>query len=244
MDTPESISLQHMRHIKEALEMAKWAPSRDWEKKMAAREEREMGPRQQKRINRKDPDPQIERAMQSWAEKVRKAQQEAEDAAKSTFEYPAFVDVSSPGTSGATFTRSVSGDGWTVLTMFDPATNEYSFMAINSRTGEQQKLVREGEQRKVAAAPATPPNTIRTDWLKEANERANNSDMIIRIQLEHSGIVLIAMQGEDYATRIVSWETMEQAVINPLLPEIDQLEKQTNIVGKLKAHSGDKSKAA
>jgi hypothetical protein len=100
---------------------------------------------------------------------------------------------------------------------------------IRNPRGDYVKLVPETE---IKAAPVA--GIVRIDWLREANVCANQSEKIIRIQLEADGVVLIGMEGDEYETRSVSWEALEKATSNPIPEEIAKLEKQLDLVAKMK----------
>lgn len=75
-------------------------------------------------------------------------------------------------------------------------------------------------------APTPPPPNPTPARLKEAAERAEQSDMFVRIEIETAGVVVLAKSGDDYEARLAPWDDMEMAAVNPLLELIEKVERE------------------
>ena len=73
-----------------------------------------------------------------------------------------------------------------------------------------------------------------TDWMIEAYERGQQSDVLITIQIEKDGVVVIGEEGEAYETITLSWLMMEKAMTNPVVIGIETVEKHLATLANLK----------
>jgi hypothetical protein len=69
------------------------------------------------------------------------------------------------------------------------------------------------------------PDTIRTDWLKEAAQYASTRDAFITINIEDKGIAVTAQAGDDYQTHIITWRALEAAPFNVILKAVDYVDQ-------------------
>lgn len=225
------------------LTMAKrWDPSRDWEKKQERRAEREDATRYSRtatiqsklELEMARMGGQLQNDLQ-YTGSVHQAKQQGE----ATHAGGYFEPEVGGGYIGHIPPRGSQQGmiGSDVAFEYDYATGKYR-VAQKLEDGSWALLVPEKPKSEHK------PGYLNTEWLKEAHERSMQSDMVIRLQMEGSGLVLIGVQGDDYEQRHISWEAIEKAETNIIIPQIVQLEKQLNIVGQLKDRCGHKSKAA
>lgn len=221
----------------------RWDPGRDWEKKQAKREDAKECYALAEAMREHE-----KRCKQAAAVASAQAQQQSSGMAgvegwfKPDASFgPGTVYYDEPMAPSISHSYTSASGDWTVQTFFDEVKNDYRWVAFNSRTGEC-KPVHFGDLPK----PETivPKGTISTDWLKEAHGRCMASDMVIRLQLEDNGVVLIGTQGDDYETRSIPWTTLEEARQNPIIAEIEVLERQLSIVSQLKTEDGKRKQAA
>lgn len=120
-------------------------------------------------------------------------------------------------------------DPWTppVRVEYDVANNKFTFMA--QIEGKWVKLVPENEQ-----VEQRLPAQLPVPYLKQAMERAAQSDLFVRLEIEDNGIAVIAMSGDDYETIGVTWEELDKSVRNPLLPAIEAVEKRLAVLQRAK----------
>lgn len=71
-------------------------------------------------------------------------------------------------------------------------------------------------------------------WMIEANERAEASDKLIRIQLEKEGVAVIGTEAENYETHTLTWAMMDKAEVNPIILGIETVEKHLDTLHRLK----------
>lgn len=71
------------------------------------------------------------------------------------------------------------------------------------------------------------------EWMVEASNRANDSDFLIHIEVNATGVEVIGHQGDEYATHPIVWLMMEKAEVNPLIPAIENVERQLRVVSSL-----------
>lgn len=73
------------------------------------------------------------------------------------------------------------------------------------------------------------------EWMVEAATRAEESDALVHIEVDAKGVTVIAEQaGEDYASHHIVWTMMEKSEINPLIPAIENVERQLRVQSSLK----------
>ena len=73
------------------------------------------------------------------------------------------------------------------------------------------------------------------EWMIEASKRAEESDALVHIEVDKTGVVVVAEQGgEDYAQLPLPWVMMEKAEVNPLIPAIEHVERQLRVLAKAK----------
>ncbi len=64
------------------------------------------------------------------------------------------------------------------------------------------------------------------------------SEVMVTIQLEKDGVVVIAQSGEDYEEQRLVWTMMEHAVVNPMILAIETVERHLATLGRLKERVG------
>lgn len=72
------------------------------------------------------------------------------------------------------------------------------------------------------------------DWLVEARSHANDSEVLITIQIETDGVIVVGQSGDDYETAITAWENMQSGHENPLIKAIETVERHLATLGRLK----------
>lgn len=169
------------------------------------------------------------------AEEEKKREAEAQamaDAQKAMKTWQTSVQESVPQ-SGNWTEGFVTGLASPTITSIYPTTSliydahENCYKIYDNRTG-QTRIFRE-HPKTVHKAGHFPIN-----WMLEANERADQSDKLIRIQLEKDGVVVIGTEGNEYETHTLTWAMMDKAEVNPLILAIETVEKHLSTLGRLK----------
>lgn len=119
------------------------------------------------------------------------------------------------------------------------ATGEYLFgnVLFMFEEGEYLNLAYKGQH---IGHPRSPPTTEHKDghfpvkWMREANDRAAKSHCLVTIQLEKEGAVVVAQEGDDYTTHIVTWEALQSGINNPLIEAIEAAERHLSTLLRLK----------
>jgi hypothetical protein len=78
-----------------------------------------------------------------------------------------------------------------------------------------------------------------TQWMTEAVDRAEASEMCITITVEREGVLVTAMEADErFDIRVTDWEAMEHSEVNPLIKAIEDSEKKLRMLQKVKEASG------
>lgn len=78
-----------------------------------------------------------------------------------------------------------------------------------------------------------------TQWMTEAVDRAEASEMCITITVEREGVLVTAMEADErFDIRVTDWEAMEHSEVNPLIKAIEDSEKKLRLLQKVKAKAG------
>jgi hypothetical protein len=78
-----------------------------------------------------------------------------------------------------------------------------------------------------------------TQWMTEAVDRAEASEMCITLTVEREGVLVTAMEADErFDIRVTDWAAMEASEVNPLIHAIEDAEKKLRMLEKVKAASG------